>query len=76
MATSQAVMTGLYTVGLTVSDGSLTSPADQMEITVANNNLPPVANAGPDQSVTAGQLVTLNGAGSTDPNGMSYHLVD
>jgi hypothetical protein len=29
----------------------------------------PTANAGPDQSVTSNSLVTLNGAGSTDPNG-------
>jgi outer membrane protein assembly factor BamB len=29
----------------------------------------PVANAGPDQSVTVNQPVTFNGAGSHDPNG-------
>ena len=29
---------------------------------------PPVANAGPDQSVAAGALVTLSGAGSSDPD--------
>jgi hypothetical protein len=59
----------VYTVTLTVSDGSLTSPADSTEITVATGNLPPVANAGPDQTVMTGQLVTLNGTGSSDPNG-------
>src|SRR6266545_2927418 len=69
MPTFTADITGLYTVALTVSDGSLTSPPDQMEITVATGNLPPVANAGPDQTVTVGQVVTLSGAGSTDPNG-------
>jgi hypothetical protein len=32
-------------------------------------NLPPVANAGPDQTVALGAAVTLTGAGSSDPNG-------
>ncbi len=31
--------------------------------------LAPVANAGPDQSVVIGSLVTLDGSGSTEPNG-------
>lgn len=34
----------------------------------AARNLPPVADAGPDQTVTAGTVVSLNGAGSADPN--------
>jgi hypothetical protein len=66
--TFRADVPGVYTIALTVSDGSLTSAADQANITVATGNLPPVANAGPDQTVTTGQLVTLNGTGSTDPN--------
>lgn len=33
----------------------------------ANN--PPIANAGPNQSVSLGATVTLNGSGSSDPNG-------
>ena len=36
---------------------------------VPPGNQPPVADAGPDQSVTLGQPVTFNGAGSHDPNG-------
>src|SRR5450432_3846261 len=32
-------------------------------------NLPPTANAGPDQTVALGASVILNGAGSTDPEG-------
>jgi uncharacterized delta-60 repeat protein len=67
--TFRADVPGVYTVALTVSDGSLTSAADQASITVATGNLPPVANAGPDQSVTTGQVVTLSGTRSTDPNG-------
>ncbi len=31
--------------------------------------LAPIANAGPDQSVVIGSLVTLDGSGSTEPNG-------
>jgi hypothetical protein len=33
-----------------------------------HSNVPPIANAGPDQTVRQGSLVTLNGAGSSDPD--------
>jgi hypothetical protein len=32
-------------------------------------DLPPISNAGPDQMVASGATVTLNGTGSSDPNG-------
>jgi len=32
-------------------------------------NLPPVADAGPDMTITEGQSVTLDGRGSYDPDG-------
>jgi len=40
-------------------------------------NRPPIAEAGPDQSVYTGDTVTLDGSGSTDPenNIVSYHWI-
>jgi len=38
-------------------------------ITVTVNNLPPLAEAGPHQQVEIGDIVTLDGSGSTDPDG-------
>ena len=45
--------------------------------TVMPDNQPPIANAGPDQSVDEGQLVNLSGSNSTDPDDgiASYHWV-
>ena len=64
-----ADVAGTYKLNLTVSDGTLTSSADQIEITVTDGNCAPVADAGADQTVTTGQLVTLTAAGSEDANG-------
>ena len=62
---------GRYRITLTVGDGQA-SGADTVDVTTVN--VPPVANAGPDQTVHLGDLVTLNGSGSTDANGneLSY----
>ncbi|MDH3194483.1 MAG: PKD domain-containing protein, partial [Acidimicrobiia bacterium] len=57
---------GNYTVQLTVDDGVLNS---QDAVVVSSVNGAPVADAGPDQSVTVGDSVTLDGSGSHDPNG-------
>lgn len=57
------------TFQLTVSDGTLTSDPDAVNITVKNVNHPPTANAGADQTKDEGSLVTLNGLASSDPDG-------
>ena len=58
---------GTYIVQLTVNDGKVNSAPDTVNITTLNS--PPVANAGPDQTVFTKQLVHLSGAGSTDVDG-------
>ncbi|HAQ20840.1 MAG TPA: hypothetical protein DCR40_16650 [Prolixibacteraceae bacterium] len=58
-----------YTITLVVNDGLADSPADQVVITVKQVNKAPVANAGANQTVNKGVLVTLDGTGSTDPDG-------
>ncbi|MCL6613769.1 MAG: PKD domain-containing protein [Firmicutes bacterium] len=64
---------GDYVVRLTVSDGTAkgydtVTIRAKSETGETPGNDPPVANAGADQNVTVGQLVTLDGSGSTDPD--------
>ena len=60
---------GTYRVGLVVTDDSRTSTntaEDELTVVV---NAPPVADAGPDQLVTASE-VSFDGGGSSDPDGV------
>jgi peptidoglycan/xylan/chitin deacetylase (PgdA/CDA1 family)/PKD repeat protein len=59
---------GSYVVQLIVTDshGAASTPAS---VTISTGNSAPVANAGPPQTVSVGATVTLNGSGSSDPDG-------
>ncbi len=71
MPTFVADLPGDYVVDLVVNDGQVDSPADSVLVTAVpvSSNQPPVANAGPDQGVDEGDVVTLDGSGSNDPEG-------
>ncbi len=54
---------------LTVTDNQGDKDTDSVTVSVSWNNAKPNADAGLDQTVTFGQKVTLDGSGSTDPEG-------
>ena len=58
---------GSYAVDVEVDDG-LDSDSDTVEIVVELPNVPPNADAGDDAGAVLGELVTLDGSGSDDPD--------
>lgn len=57
---------GSYTLQLTVTNSVASSRA---AVTISTLNSPPVARAGPNQSVALGAVVQLDGSGSSDVDG-------
>ena len=64
LAPGDADVTHVFT--LTVTDNAGVRDTDTVEIRVTAPNEAPVANAGDDQTVASGAIVTLDGSGSTD----------
>ena len=64
---------GIESFPVTITDGNGNFAPGLIAIAVIKNN-PPIADAGDDQTVIVTQTVTLDGTGSTDPNGntLSY----
>lgn len=60
---------GVYQFSLTASDADNQSAVTTRSLSVSTENQPPVANAGPDQSVAAATQFTLDGTGSQDTDG-------
>jgi len=58
-----------YSFKLIVSDGKASSAPDYVIITVKKVNQLPVANAGNDQILDEGTISSLDGSGSSDPDG-------
>ena len=58
-----------YVFRLTVTDDDDATDTDTVTITVVSGNVIPMADAGDDQTVDSGAMVTLDGSGSMDSDG-------
>lgn len=67
---------GIFTVMLTVTDSDAQTDMDSTSATIdpAGNNVLPIADAGPDQSVALGNAANLDGTGSNDPDAQPQQL--
>ena len=72
-APPRAIPQQTLTFSLVANDGVADSAADTVDIIIPGNNAP-VASAGTAQTVSGGASVTLDGTGSSDPDGdaLSY----
>ena len=66
---------GTYRFTLTVNDGEVSSVSDRIVVTVTVSvNRAPVADAGPDKTVTSGDTVQLSGSGTdADGDALTYN---
>ncbi|MCG8439988.1 MAG: PKD domain-containing protein [Pseudomonadales bacterium] len=64
-----ADQSGQYELTLEVNDGQTNSEIATVSVTATTSNSAPVAHAGPDQAVTTGSQVQLDGRQSSDADG-------
>ena len=65
---------GQYVAQLVVNDGQTDSPPSTALVTIVIGNTPPVADAGSDQIVDAGDTVILDGSSSNDADGDGLYI--